>query len=150
MMAKENKTVDQMDLTILRVLESEARITAAQLAQKVGMSGPGVAERIRRLESAGIIKRFTAEIDLAALGYTLEAIVRIKPRPGQFLNVEKMIVDEARFTSCDRVTGEDCFVARLAFRSISELDDILTPLLERAETSSAIVKSSPVRNRVPL
>ena len=63
--------------------------------------------------------------------------------------VEQMIHDDKRFTACDRVTGEDCFVARMALVSVSELDHILLPLHERAETHTAIVKSSLLRGRMP-
>ncbi|MEO0922172.1 MAG: Lrp/AsnC ligand binding domain-containing protein [Pseudomonadota bacterium] len=63
--------------------------------------------------------------------------------------VEAMIREEPRFTSCDRVTGEDCFVARLALMSVGELDSILLPLHERAETHTSIVKSSLLRARMP-
>jgi Lrp/AsnC family leucine-responsive transcriptional regulator len=79
----------------------------------------------------------------------MEAIVRIKPRSRQMHLVEQMIRDEPRFTACDRVTGEDCFVARLALVSVAELDEILLPLHERAETHTSIVKSSLLRARMP-
>ncbi len=88
-------------------------------------------------------------VDAKAIGYTLEAIVRIKPRSKQLHIVEQMIRDEPRFTSCDRVTGDDCFIARLALVNVEELDDILLPLHERAETNTSIVKSSLLRNRMP-
>lgn len=75
--------------------------------------------------------------------------MRIKPLSRQMHLVEQMIRDEPRFTTCDRVTGEDCFVARLTLVSVAELDDILLPLHERAETQTSIVKSSLLRGRMP-
>jgi Lrp/AsnC family leucine-responsive transcriptional regulator len=50
---------------------------------------------------------------------------------------------------CDKVTGDDCFIARLCLRTNDELDVLHDPLHERAETSTALVKSSPVRRRLP-
>lgn len=79
----------------------------------------------------------------------MEAIVRIKPRSRQMHIVEQLILNEPRFTACDRVTGEDCFVAPLALVSVAELDDILMPLHERAETHTSIVKSSILPTRMP-
>ena len=61
-----------------------------------------------------------------------------------------MIVQQPRFTQCDKVTGDDCFIARLALRSIAELDDLLDPFHDLAESNTAIVKSSPVRMRLPV
>ena len=143
------KPLDATDRRIVEALAANARLAMSDLAREVGMSAPSVTERVRRLEAAGIVRGYTVEIDPAALGYTLAAIVRIKPRPGQLHIVERMIQDEARFTSCDKVTGDDCFIAKLALRSIDELDLLLDPLHDRAETNTAIVKSSPVQPRLP-
>jgi len=148
-MAKILKEIDKTDRKILSELERNGRLSISTLAARVGMSGPSVTDRIRRMENTGIIRNFTVDIDVAELGYELAAIVRIKPRPCSLHIVEKMICDEPRFTSCDAVTGDDCFVCRLAFRAMKDLDGILQPFHDRAETNTAIVKSSPVRNRLP-
>jgi len=145
-----SERLDEKDRQLLRALESDGRITAVELAKRVGMSAPAVTDRIRRLESNGVIRRFTAEIDLTALGYSLEAVVRIKPRPGNLHIVEQMIIDEERFTDCDKVTGDDCFITRLVIKTITELDDLLDPFHERAETNTSIIKSAPIRGRMPI
>lgn len=142
--------IDETDRLIVRLLCENARMPVSELARKVGLSGPSTSERIRRLENNGIIARFTAELDLEALGYPLQAIVRIKPRPGNMHIVEDMILNEPGFLDCDKVTGEDCFVTRLALRSIADLDPVLLPFHERAETNTAIIKSSPFRSRMPV
>jgi Lrp/AsnC family transcriptional regulator, leucine-responsive regulatory protein len=143
------KPLDAVDSRIIEALVENARVAMSDLAREIGLSAPSVTERIRRLEAVGIIRGYTVEIDAEALGYMLEAIVRIKPRPGQLHLVERMIQDEPRFLRCDKVTGDDCFIARLCLVSIDELDPLLDPLHERAETSTAIVKSSPVQVRLP-
>jgi Lrp/AsnC family leucine-responsive transcriptional regulator len=148
-MPKDNKSVDSIDLKILRELDRSGRISYSELAAKIGMSSPSVTERIKRMENAGVIRSFTVEIDLGMLGYALEAIVRVKPRPGNLHIIKKMIIEETRFTTCDAVTGDDCFVCRLVFGAMEELDSILEPFHEKAETNTAIIKSSPVRHRLP-
>jgi Lrp/AsnC family transcriptional regulator, leucine-responsive regulatory protein len=143
------KALDKIDRGIISVLENDGRASLAEIGKVVGLSGPAVGERLRRLQSEGIIEGFTLRVSAKAIGYTLEAIVRIKPRSKQLHIVEQMIREEPRFTSCDRVTGDDCFIARLALVNVEELDDILLPLHERAETNTSIVKSSLLRNRIP-
>ncbi|MEP5761833.1 MAG: Lrp/AsnC family transcriptional regulator [Litoreibacter sp.] len=143
------KAIDEIDRRIISTLGHDGRASLAEIGKGVGLSGPAVGERLRRLQSDGVVEGFTVCVDPKALGYTLEAIVRIKPRSKQLHNVEQMIRDEPRFTSCDRVTGDDCFIARLVLVSVAELDDILLPLHERAETHTSIVKSSLLRNRMP-
>lgn len=142
--------LDEKDRLIIKLLSDNARMPVSDLARQVGLSGPSTSERIRRLETNGIISRFTVELDLAALGYPLQAIVRIKPRPGNMHIVEDMILNEPGFLDCDKVTGDDCFVTRLALRSIADLDPILLPFHEKAETNTAIIKSSPLRSRMPI
>lgn len=144
-----SRTLDRIDRQIITALDADGRATLAEIGALVDLSGPAVGERIRRLRDTGVIEGFTLRIDPAALGYTLEAIVRIKPRSKQLHMVEQMIRDESRFTACDRVTGEDCFIARLALMSVGELDGILLPLHERAETHTSVVKSSLLRGRMP-
>jgi Lrp/AsnC family leucine-responsive transcriptional regulator len=56
---------------------------------------------------------------------------------------------EPEITECDKVTGEDCFICRLQLRSMAQLDEILDSFGDKAETNTSIVKSSPVRRRLP-
>lgn len=142
-------SLDGVDSRILNVMETDARISIKELARILDMSSPSVAERVRRLESRGIIRNFTVDVNLSKLGYVLEAIVRIKPRSGKLKQVEKMIHDQLRFIACDRVTGEDCYIAKLMLKSIEELDDLLEPFHDCAETNTSIVKSSLFKKREP-
>jgi Lrp/AsnC family leucine-responsive transcriptional regulator len=137
-------TLDDTDRALLAALAEDARQPVSELARRVGLSAPSTAERLRRLETQGVIERFTVQIDPRALGYTLQAIVRVKPLPGQLHLVEDVIRRIPEFVECDKVTGDDCFVCRLYLHSIEQLDEILSKVTERAETSTAIIKSTPV------
>ncbi|WP_430472857.1 Lrp/AsnC family transcriptional regulator [Thalassospira lucentensis] len=141
--------MDETDQKILKILMRDARISQKELAAKVGLSAPGVAERVRRLEERGIIRGFTIDVDPEALGYPLQAIVRIRPLPGKLHIVQQLISEIPEFGECDKVTGDDCFVARLYVRSMGELDGLLDQIVDKAETNTAIVKSKPVERRMP-
>lgn len=141
--------LDDLDRRIVETLVEDARISLKDLAQRVGLSSPSVSERLRRLEERGVIRGFTIDVDPAALGYTLQAIVRIRPLPGKLHVVQDLIQQIAQFSECDKVTGDDCFVGRLHIRSIGELDTILDRIADKAETSSSIVKAQPVKRRLP-
>ena len=144
-----SKALDQADRQIVEILESHGRTSLADIGKEVGLSGPAVGERPRGLQDRGFVVGFGARLDLRRLGYTIQALVRIKPRSGQIHIVEHMINEQPRFMACDRVTGDDCYVARLVLKDISELDDILLPFHDRAETNTAIVKSSIFSDRLP-
>ncbi|MBO9828871.1 Lrp/AsnC family transcriptional regulator [Xanthomonas sp. A2111] len=142
-------TLDAIDRAILAALAQDARMATSELARQVGLSAPATADRVRRLQHQGVIAGFTIELDPRALGYTLQAIVRVKPLPGQLHLVEELLQRIPEFVECDKVTGEDCFICRLYLRSIAHLDSILAKVTDRAETNTAIVKSTPVPRRLP-
>jgi Lrp/AsnC family leucine-responsive transcriptional regulator len=141
--------LDALDKRILEILVDDARISLKDLAKQVRLSSPSVSERLRRLEERGVIRAFTIDIDPEALGYQFQAIVRIRPLPGRFPAVEELIKEIPEFSECDKVTGEDCLVGRLNLLSIEQLDQILDRITDKAETNTAIVKSQPVRRRLP-
>jgi Lrp/AsnC family leucine-responsive transcriptional regulator len=89
------------------------------------------------------------EIDPQALGFTLQAMVRVRPMPGKLHIVQRLLEEIPEIGECDKVTGEDCFIARLYVRSIDQLDHILDRVADHAETNTAIVKTQPVRRRPP-
>jgi Lrp/AsnC family leucine-responsive transcriptional regulator len=148
-MVFEMKAIDELDRLLLEALRSDARMSLKELAGQVGLSAPSVAERIRRLQERGVIRGFTVEIDPAALGFPLQAIVRIRPLPGKLHVVQKLIEETPQIVECDKVTGDDCFVARLHVRSMQEMDGILDRIADKASTSTSMVKSQTVARRSP-
>ncbi|WP_448950715.1 Lrp/AsnC family transcriptional regulator [Labrys neptuniae] len=141
--------LDELDKRIVDILSENSRISLKELAAEVNLSSPSTSERLKRLEERGVIRAFTVDVDPHALGYTMQAIVRIRPLPGQLPRVQQIIEEIPQFSECDKVTGDDCFVARLHLRTIEQLDEILDRLIDRAETNTAIVKSQPVKRRLP-
>ena len=141
--------IDDIDRQILACLAEDARLSLKVLSGKVGLSSPSTAERLKRLEEKGVIQGYGARINLAALGYSLQALVRVKPLPGMLHKVEKMIQALPECIECDKVTGEDCFVMRLVVRSIDQLDVVLDGLADYAQSNTSIVKSSPVSRGLP-
>ena len=140
---------DEIDQLLIGALMEDSRKSLKALAALSGLSSPSVAERIRKLEEREVIKGYTVEVDPKAFGYQLQAIIRIRPLPGQLQEVERQIQNIPQFTECDKVTGEDCFIARLSVRSIEQLDTLLDNLNAYAETNTAIIKKSPVKRRLP-
>ncbi len=145
----QNFTFDEIDAKLIAILSTDARISMRELAELIGMSAPSVTERIRRLTDSGVISAFTVELDLKKTGYSLQAIIRAKPLPGQLHLVERILQDMPECIECDKVTGEDCFIARICLRSIDVLDEVLSPLKDRAETNTSIIHATPVRRRTP-
>lgn len=140
---------DEIDQQLIIALTEDSRRSLKALAQISGLSSPSVAERLRKLEERGVLKGYAVEIDPRAFGYQLQAIVRIRPLPGQLHEVERHIEATPQFTECDKVTGEDCFIARLHVRSMEQLDEILDRINIYAVSNTAIIKKTTVKRRLP-
>ena len=146
----ENPALDATDLKLLRLLEADARASIAELARSVGLSAPSVAERLRRLQDSGVVEGYTVRINPAALGLPLSAWLRIRPVPGQLAAVADIIRQLPEIAQCDRVTGEDCFIALAHVGSMAELERVIDRIIPHAMTNTAIIQSSPVAPRSPL
>lgn len=116
---------DAIDHLLIAALMKDSRLSLEALANVSGLSSPSVAERLRRLEERGVLNAYTVEIDPRQFGYMLQAIVRIRPLPGQLQGVERQIQSIPEFTECDKVTGEDCFIAKLHIRTMDQLDALI-------------------------
>lgn len=141
--------LDEVDRRILEILAVNARVSLKELALEAGLSSPSAAERLRKLEERGVINGFTVSVNPARLGYPLQAVVRVRPMPGMLHIVERLIQETPEIVECDKITGDDCFVARLLVRDMEELDTILDRIAEKAQTNTSIVKSTPVKRRLP-
>ena len=144
-----NGGIDPIDVRILRALCADARMTMARLARMVGLSAPSAAERVRRLEEAGVVRGYGAQINPAALGLPLSAYIRIRPLPGQLRKVAEVLTGLEAIVECDRVTGEDCFIAKAHLRSVEELETVIDKIMPYAMTNTSIIQSSPVERRLP-
>jgi Lrp/AsnC family leucine-responsive transcriptional regulator len=146
----ENPDLDTVDLRILRILADDARTSVAEIARSVGMSAPSVSERIRRLQENGTIQAYTIRIDPAAFGLPLSVWLRIRPVPGQLAKVTEILQTIGEIVSCDRVTGEDCFIARAQVASVGDLELVIDRIIPYAMTNTAIIQSTPVAPRLPV
>ena len=145
----ENGGIDAVDANILRALAEDARISVAELARMVRLSAPSVAERVRRLEENGVIEGYSVKINAAALGLPLAAWLRIRPIPGQLQKVAGVLQGLPEIVECDRITGEDCFIARAHVRSVADLERLIDAIIPYAMTNTSIIQSSPVERRLP-
>ncbi len=140
--------LDEVNWRILVALQENARVSFTELGRRVGLTPPAVAERVRRLEEAGVITAYRAEVDVAKLGLSLTAIIRLAPRGGDAREIGRLVRALPEVLECDHVTGDDCYVLRVAVPSMGHLEALLEQLLRRGNTTTSMVLSSPVTHRV--
>ncbi|WMS41103.1 Lrp/AsnC family transcriptional regulator [Acuticoccus sp. MNP-M23] len=141
--------LDVTDARILRELASDARIATSELARRIGLSAPSVGDRIRRLEEIKVISAYRAVVMPAAIGLPISAYVRITPLPGAFDTVADIVRESPEIVECDRVTGDDSYIAKAHLRSMAHLEDLVDRLGGHAQTHTSIVQSTPVSRRLP-
>lgn len=141
--------LDDADRAIIDLLLIDSRISLRAIGARIELTAPTVRDRILRLADVGIIQGFGVRLNTRALGFPLEAVLRVEPLPGKLRAVEKALIDMPQIVDCSVVTGEDCFVARLVLRDITELDGLLGPLHDVARTKTNIVHRQPVPPRRP-
>jgi Lrp/AsnC family transcriptional regulator, leucine-responsive regulatory protein len=139
--------LDTTNLRLLKELQADARVSNAELGRRVGLSAPSVAERIARLEEAGAILSYRAEIDPRALGYTLSVVLRIRPAPRELKKVAELAQRTPEVVECQRITGDDCYFIRAWVRDVEHLEEVIDRFAPYGQTTTSIVQSSPVPAR---
>ncbi len=147
MNAYENGLLDDINRRLLQELQADARLSMAELGRRVSLSAPAVAERVQRLERAGVIVGYRAELDPKTLGYPIRVIVRVRPESRQLHKIPETAKGIPEVVECHRITGDDCFVLDLHLRSMDDLEGILDRLIVYGQTTTSIVHSSPIAGR---
>lgn len=140
--------LDALGRRIVAELQVDGRLSLAELGRRVSLSPPAVAERVRRLEEAGVITGYTARIDPGAVGYGLMAFVRLSPQqPGDLYErkVHSFLHERPEVIEAHHITGEDCFLIKVVARDPAHLGEIIAELGTMGRTTTSVVLSSPVK-----
>ena len=140
--------LDEIDRKILLELQSDARTSYAELGRRVGLTTPAVIERVRKLEDAGVITGYRAEIDTAKIGLPITAFVRMSITGVDYSRIIEVAQQSNEVLECHRGTGGDSFIMKVAVASVEHLQEIIDKLTPYGITTTAIVLSSPVKSRV--
>src|SRR5215203_267354 len=138
MASQTQRPLDALDWQILRELQQEARLSYNALARRVGLSAPAVAERVRRLEEAGVIVGYRAEVDPAKVGLPVMAVVQLHCAPG------KCLLKTASATHYPEILA----VLKVVAASIPHLEQFFERLGQHGELQTSMVWSSALRRHV--
>ncbi len=146
-MTFDNTVLDKIGWHILEELQKNGRISYAELGRRVGLTLPAVAERVRKMEDAGIITGFRAEVDPAKIGLPITAFIRISVVGDVFGWVARSVVSMPEVLECHRGTGADSFTLKVVVESVQHLESLIDKLTPFGTTSTSIVLSTLVKKR---
>ncbi|WP_370410576.1 Lrp/AsnC family transcriptional regulator [Streptomyces fradiae] len=138
---------DATDWRILDALQAQGRASFAELARAVSMSASAVTERVRRLEEAGVIAGYTAIVDQERLGLPILAFVRLRYPNGNYKPFHDLIAATPEVLEAHHVTGDDCFVLKVAARSMRHLEEVSGKIGALGSVTTSVVYSSPLPQR---
>ena len=139
--------LDPIDWRILGELQRDARLSSAELGRRVHLSAPAVAARVGRLEDAGVITGYRAELSLAALGLDVMAFVRVRSESSSHHALRAALAARPEVLECHHVTGEDCFIVKVAAGSLGHLEEVVAEFARFGSTTTSIVFSTAIARR---
>ena len=139
--------MDNVDRRILTILQENARTPLKSIAEQVFLSSPAVSARIERLEAAGYITGYQAQISCAAMGYQIKAFINLEVEPCQKPEFYPYIAACPNVMECSCVTGDYAMLIKVCFATTQELDQFINQLQRFGRTRTQIVFSTPVEHR---
>ena len=143
------RRLDATDRAIVAALAKNGRMTVRELATQIGLSSPSATERIRKLEDAGAINGYTIAVDPSVFGLGIAAHVRMRALPGEVKRLVQLLIDTPEVIEADRVTGEDCFLAKVLVSDMRQLETVIDRFVPYSATDTAIIQSATVARRLP-
>jgi Lrp/AsnC family leucine-responsive transcriptional regulator len=140
-------TADAVDASLLHELQRDGRQSIAELARTVHMSNSAVAERVRRLEEAGVISGYRAVVDPERLGLGILAFLRLRYPSSVYAPLHELLANIPEVIEAHHVTGDDCFIIKVVATSMRHLEQISGKIGSLGSVTTSIAYSSPFQTR---
>lgn len=137
------------DWSILSELQRDGRIPLTELGRRVNLSASATTERVKRLEASGVITGYRANVDLEKVGYRVLAVVRLKYFGSQHQPLHRLLDTRSEILECLRITGDDCYLLKLAAGSMNHLEQLVDELAQFGGTTTNVVYSQTLPYRGP-
>lgn len=132
---------DEIDILILSELQKNSRLSIRELSKRINLSPPSVTERIKRLEDYGIIEGYTIKINKKKLGLTIDCIIKVTMKNGEYERFKAFIKEYKRSEWAYRIAGDSCFLIKLSVKTLSEIEEFIDEISTYAITITNIAFS---------
>ncbi|MFE3179339.1 Lrp/AsnC family transcriptional regulator [Streptomyces violascens] len=141
------ESLDEIDLSILELLQADGRLTGAEVGRRVGLSQPAASARIQRLEKSGIITGYRAVVAPAAVGLNIHAVVRLRTTHAQLSQALTLAAHIPEVVATLRITGEDCLLFDVHCSHAERLEQVVDALARYGPVTTALVlRSYPLKS----
>ncbi|WP_394361371.1 Lrp/AsnC family transcriptional regulator [Amycolatopsis sp. SB7-3] len=147
MTLRSERALDDLDWRLLETLQADGRLSFKELGRRVNLSAPAVAERVRRLEEAGVITGYRAQVDAHRAGYGLQAFVEMRCSLGSCLLRTSKSEDYPEVVELHRLSGDRCTMLKVRAVSLEHLEGLFERLGEHGEIRSSVVLSTQYEGR---
>ncbi|MBM7871253.1 Lrp/AsnC family leucine-responsive transcriptional regulator [Clostridium pascui] len=132
---------DEIDMLILSELQKNSRLSIRELSKRINLSPPSVTERVKRLEDYGVIEEYTIKINKKKLGLTIDCIIKVTMKNGEYERFKAFIKEYKRSEWCYRIAGDSCFLIKLSVKTLSEIEEFIDEISSYAITITNIAFS---------
>ncbi|SUX28633.1 Lrp/AsnC family transcriptional regulator [Chromobacterium vaccinii] len=142
--------MDRFDRKILAALHENARISFAELARRVNLSAPAVADRVAKLEQSGVVTGYHARIDPNRIGLPIACLIELTVKHLEYYLVIEQIRNTPEVIECASITGTSGLMIRVAVDTMPALQALIARLMQFGDTKTSIIIDMPVPPRMPV
>ncbi len=139
--------LDNYGRKMLKELQENARLSVAELGRRIGLSPTATAERLRQMEEVGVIRSYSVDVDMEALGLEVMAFIRMSCGGTNYHRVIDFIKTLEEVRECHHLTGGDDLLLKVTTTSMADLEALIEALLPYGTPVTSLVLSSPVEHR---
>lgn len=147
--------IDPLNWEILQILQRNARASNAAIGRQIGITAPAVAERIRKLEDAGVLIGYKAEVSHYHSGHQLKAIITLRAFMGRLKPFLEKVHEFSEVLNCYRITGNENIFMEVVLFDQFHLERFIDKLITYGETKthivlSTVIENAPIRSQRPM
>src|SRR5262245_35330594 len=134
--------IDSVSWRILALLQENGRVSFSEIGRQVGLTPTAVAERMRRLEDARIIRHFRVDVGTEELGYAMTVFIGVTVKPGASAQLVRLAESMPEVVECHRITGDESYLLKAVATSVSHLEQLLIRIRALGQPATSVVLST--------
>ncbi|MCP9198379.1 Lrp/AsnC family transcriptional regulator [Gramella sp. GC03-9] len=138
--------MDKINWAILEELQKNARVSFTEIGRKIGLTSPAVAERVKKMEDAGVIKGYQTKLSHQKMGYQLRAIINLRAFTGRLKAFLETVKNFEEIVNCYRITGNENIIMEVVLHDQVHLEKLIDKLITYGETRTHIILSDVIED----